>query len=227
MAPVGSGHREGMRRLTTHIGREGVSDIELLAQVAAGEPAAFGELFSRHAGAVYNHCFRRLASWSAAEDATSVVFLEVWRRRERAVSDAGGSLLPWLLGVATNVTRNHNRSLRRYRAALRRMPQPLEEPDPSDSVADRVDDERRMRAVLKSLAKLSSAERDVIALVVMSGLTYGQAAVALGVAEGTVASRLGRARLRLRLATSQGARDEDSCPARLEGNDRDGSGGND
>jgi hypothetical protein len=36
-----------------------------------GEESAFGDIFRRHARSVYNHCFRRLASWSAAEDATS------------------------------------------------------------------------------------------------------------------------------------------------------------
>ncbi len=173
-----------------------IRDAELLARAKTGDGEAFGEIFRRHVDAVYNHCFRRLGSWSAAEDATSLVFLETWRRRRDAV-DADGSLLPWLLGVANNVARNVNRAARRYDAALYRLPPPAVTPDHADAVAARFDDERRMREVLRDLAGLSRAEQDVVGLVLMAGLSYAQAAVAMGVPVGTVRSRLARARERL------------------------------
>ncbi len=56
-----------------------VSDGKLWELAAGNDPAAVGVLFQRHANSVYTHCFRRTASWSAAEDLTSVVFLEAWR----------------------------------------------------------------------------------------------------------------------------------------------------
>lgn len=171
-------------------------DVELLARANDGDGQAYGLIFRRHATAVYNHCFRRLGSWSAAEDATSLVFLETWRRRRDAI-DADGSLLPWLLGVANNVVRNLSRTARRYDAALFKLPQPAAEPDHADVVAARLDDERRMRAVLHQLSALSGPEQDVVGLVLMSGLSYAEAAVALGVPVGTVRSRLSRARQRL------------------------------
>lgn len=173
-----------------------VHDVELLARANGGDGQAYGLIFRRHATAVYNHCFRRLGSWSAAEDATSLVFLETWRRRRDAV-DADGSLLPWLLGVANNVVRNLSRTARRYDAALFKLPRPAAEPDHADMVAARLDDERRMRAVLHQLSALSGPEQDVVGLVLMSGLSYAEAAVALGVPVGTVRSRLSRARGRL------------------------------
>jgi RNA polymerase sigma factor (sigma-70 family) len=176
-------------------------DRELLHRAREGRAEAFGVIFRRHSRAVYNHCFRRLGSWSAAEDATSLVFLEAWRMRGRAV-DVDGSLLPWLLGVATNVARNAGRAARRYDAALFRLPGPVDEPDPAEDVAGRVDDERRMRDVLHDLSGLSRAEQDVVALVLMSGLSYAEAAVALAVPVGTVRSRLARARRRLGAAAS-------------------------
>ncbi|MEV0392164.1 RNA polymerase sigma factor [Polymorphospora rubra] len=173
-----------------------VPDADLLARAEAGDAAAFGEIFRRHSDAVYNHCFRRLGSWNSAEDATSLVFLETWRGRSKAVA-IDGSLLPWLLGVANNVARNVARAGRRYDAALHRLPAGMVEPDHADVVASRLDDERRMQATLCRLATLSRHEQDVVALVLMSGLTYAQAAVALGVPVGTVRSRLSRARQRL------------------------------
>src|SRR5665811_775431 len=88
---------------------------------ALEDPEAFGEIFARHAKPVYNYLFRRCGDWSTAEDLTSVVFLEAWRKRAdvRLVHD---SALPFLFGVATNVLRNRRRSERRYREALSRMP---------------------------------------------------------------------------------------------------------
>jgi RNA polymerase sigma-70 factor (ECF subfamily) len=177
-----------------------VPDVDLLAEAKTGESASYGEIFRRHSDAVYNYCFRRLGSWSAAEDATSLVFLETWRGRAKVVS-VDGSVLPWLYGVANNVVRNVSRAARRYDAALFRLPPNLAELDHADEVATRLDDERRMQATLRRLATLSRDEQDVVSLVLMSGLTYAQAAVALGTPIGTVRSRLARARTRLSEST--------------------------
>jgi RNA polymerase sigma factor (sigma-70 family) len=159
-------------------------------------PDGFGTLFERHARVIYNYCFRRTADWAAAEDLTSVVFLEAWRKRQ-SVRLYGETALPWLYGVATNVLRNSARSLRRHRAALERMPTG-HEPDFADDAAERLDDEARMRAVLESYSELPRRDQEVLALCVWSELSYEEAAVALGVPVGTVRSRLARARTRLR-----------------------------
>jgi RNA polymerase sigma-70 factor (ECF subfamily) len=153
-------------------------------------------LFSRHARSVYNHCFRRTASWSDAEELTSAVFVEAWRRR-RDVRPIGDSAVPWLLGIANNLLRNHRRSHRRYRAALGRLPSPAPDPDPADDVAGRLADERQMRRVLALVEQLPPRDQEVLALCAWSELTYAEAAAVLGVAVGTVRSRLARARARL------------------------------
>ncbi|MET8413856.1 sigma-70 family RNA polymerase sigma factor, partial [Streptomyces sp. NPDC005195] len=85
-------------------------------RIRAGDPEAFGGLFDRYARTVYNHAFRLTADWSVAEDVMSATFMEAWRLRDR-VDPEGGSLRPWLLGVATNIARNPCRGNRRYRAA--------------------------------------------------------------------------------------------------------------
>ena len=59
----------------------GASDETLLQASANGDDRAFSELYERHAQAIYNYLFRRLADWSEAEDLTAVVFLEAFRRR--------------------------------------------------------------------------------------------------------------------------------------------------
>ena len=57
------------------------TDTELLARAECGEADAFGVLFERHGPAVLQFCFRRTADAALAEDLTSIVFLEAWRKR--------------------------------------------------------------------------------------------------------------------------------------------------
>ncbi|MFF5014417.1 RNA polymerase sigma factor [Streptomyces sp. NPDC001165] len=167
-------------------------------RVRAGESNAFAELFDSYARAVYNHAFRLTADWAVAEDVMAATFLEAWRLRDR-VDPEGGSLRPWLLGIATNTARNQYRSNRRYRAAASAAAAAeLSVPDHADEVAERVDDRRRLATALTALAGLRRPEREVVTLCLGEGLDYEAAAGALGIPVGTVASRLSRARKKLR-----------------------------
>jgi RNA polymerase sigma factor (sigma-70 family) len=188
-----------------------VTDAELWRRAVAGEPDAFGILFERHARSVYNYLFRRTADWALAEDLTSVVFLEAWRKRNELRLDHE-TALPWLFGVATNVLRSRRRAQRRHRAALERLPRERE-PGFADDANARLDDERRMRPVLRSVAALPKREQDVIALCAWADLSYEEAALALGVPVGTVRSRLSRARRRLRELAGPSGHELDCEPA--------------
>jgi len=168
------------------------SDSSLWALVRAGDADAFGELFSRYADLIYNFCFRRTGEPTTAEDLMSIVFLEAWRQRETPIED--GRVAAWLYGVATNVIRNRWRSERRYRAALRRMPTAPDQPDFSEQAIERASAETSARCWLPLLLQLPKREQDVFVLCAWSGLTYEDAAYALGIPVGTVRSRLSRAR---------------------------------
>jgi RNA polymerase sigma-70 factor (ECF subfamily) len=172
------------------------SDAELWSRSRSGDAQAFGFLFERHAGAIYNFCFRRIGDWAAAEDLLSIVFLEAWRRRDKELPD--DKVLPWLFGIATNVVRNRRRSERRYAGALRRMAKPQPERDSAERWDERLDDEQQMRRVLALIAQLPRHQQDVFVLCGWMGLSNEDAALALGVPLGTVRSRLSRARRRLR-----------------------------
>jgi RNA polymerase sigma-70 factor, ECF subfamily len=179
-------------------------EMSMRARVYAGDPDAFRELFDEHARLVYNHAFRLTGNWSVAEDVVSLTFLEAWRLRDRVdVGADGGSLRPWLLGIATNVARNVRRAARRHDGALARLPKAEAVPDFTEEVAARIDDRERLALALTALAALRTPEREVLALCVWSGLDYAEAAEALGVPIGTVRSRLSRARTKLgRLVTA-------------------------
>ncbi len=169
------------------------------ARIRAGDQHAFAGLFDEFAKAVYNHAYRLTGDWSAAEDVVSLTFLEAWRLRERIDPD-GGSLRPWLLGVATNVTRNQRRAARRHQEAMARMPRADPVPDFADELIGRVADAQRLTDVRAAFAKLRRHEQDVLSLCVGAGLDYAEAAEALGIPVGTVRSRLSRARKKLELA---------------------------
>jgi RNA polymerase sigma-70 factor (ECF subfamily) len=171
-------------------------ELSQRARVRAGDHDEFGGLFSEHARAVYNHAFRLTGNWSAAEEVVSLTFLEAWRLRG-TVRPEGGSLLPWLLGIALNVARNVSRAARRQQAAMNRLPKAPDVPDFADDLAGRIDDAERLEKIHAAISTLRRAERDVLALCVWSGLNYAEAAEALGVPVGTVRSRLSRARRKL------------------------------
>jgi RNA polymerase sigma-70 factor (ECF subfamily) len=180
----------------------------LVEELRAGSPTAMTEIFRAHGPVIYNYCYRRTGSWSAAEDLTSTVFLEVWRSRRRSV-ETGGSILPWVYGVATNVCRNHQRSQRRRTQALGRLHlADVADAVVADEVVDQLDAGRRLRRVLERLAALPQTEQDVFLLVCWEELTYADTAVALGIPIGTVRSRLARVRRTLRDLEEQEHDDE-------------------
>lgn len=158
------------------------------------------DLYQDHVGAVYGLAFRLTASHALAEEVTSETFLAAWRGRA-SVDDGDHSLLPWLLGISARQSLNATRGVRRRVAFIARRPDPPVVEDFADQAAARMDDARLIRRTQDALASLTRAEAEVLGLCVWSGLTYAEAAEALGVPIGTVRSRLARARARLRVLT--------------------------
>ena len=177
------------------------------ARIRDGDRAAFGELYDLYARAVHNHALRLTGNWTEAEEAMSETFLAAWRTRE-TVDPEGGSLKPWLLGIATHKAYNANRGLRRRLAFLARSPEPRPVEDFAEETAGRIDDARRLAVVHRMLARLGRQDREVLALCVAAGLDYRQAAEALGIPVGTVRSRLSRARARLARLSAEAAEAE-------------------
>ena len=158
------------------------------SQAQRGVGEGFGRIFDRHRDRVYRHVLRLVPVPADADDAVAIVFLEAWRRRGDARL-VDGSLLPWLLVTATKVTQNLNRSARRHRALLAKLP-------PEDHALDHAEhlDDGPASAALR---ELPLADRHVITLCVLESLTDREAALVLDLPVGTVKSRLSRAKRRL------------------------------
>jgi RNA polymerase sigma factor (sigma-70 family) len=177
------------------------TDRDRWVRVLAGDHSAFGDLFDRHHHAIYNFCFRRTADRTAAEDLLSTTFLHAWRRRADLRLE-GDTILPWLYGIAANLTRRHLRGLGRRKAAVARLPLMRPAPDPADEVVERLGEEAEAKRALERLRSLPERDQELFVLCVWQGLTYAEAATALAIPVGTVRSRLSRARSRLAMELS-------------------------
>ncbi|WP_103353044.1 RNA polymerase sigma factor [Amycolatopsis sp. CA-128772] len=183
--------------MTNQVTGAPVGDRALWDRAAEGDEAAFGELFERHAEAVWNHAYRLTGSWSAAEDLTSHTFLIAWRRRAD-VTLVRDSALPWLYTVAGNAARDEHRGASRRLRLLRKLPDAPVVSDHADAVAERLDGEQRLREVVAAVRTLPKAQREVVELCLLGELSAADAAALLAVAEVTVRAHLSRARARLR-----------------------------
>lgn len=195
--PVGSGDT-----LTPWVGRElncsnraihiVTSDSEIVRR-SWDQPAAFAEVYDRHAPAVYRYAARR-AGIDAADDIMAETFLVGFERRERF--DASyESALPWLLGIATILTRKHRGAEARYLRAVAASGPPANVVQDRD---DRLDASLTVRALADAIRRLPARDRDALLLYAWGDLDYEGVALALGVPVGTVRSRLNRARRVLR-----------------------------
>jgi RNA polymerase sigma-70 factor, ECF subfamily len=162
------------------------SDVELLRRSAGGEEAAFSALYDRHQQAVYRFALYCGGSVEVAEETTQEVFLHLIRAPRQY--DAGrGSLAAYLCGVARNRLRE------RWKRDRALVPLDEEEQGPEDPLGELTSRER-LDALRQAVGTLPLRYREVVVLCHLQGLGYREAAAILECAEGTVCSRLNRAR---------------------------------
>jgi RNA polymerase sigma-70 factor (ECF subfamily) len=171
------------------------SDAELLA-LSRTRPEVFAEIYERHAPAVYRYLARR-AGPAAAEDLLGEVFTVAVAARLRVQPHVSGSVLPWLYGVAGNVTRSYFR-----RSTTLPMDGDAGVVD-WDAVDARLDATARRPQLHAALSALTSAESELLLLVAWEQLTPMEAADALGLTPVAARSRLHRARARAQAALDE------------------------
>jgi RNA polymerase sigma factor (sigma-70 family) len=176
---------------------ERAGDAEVMAR-SRHEPESFATLFTRHAPALKRYVVRRLGA-EAAEDIVAETFVAAFRQRgtyDLTRADAR----PWLYGIATNLIHRHRRDeIALFRALSRTGADPVVEPF-TDQVEGRVSAGEVRGRLAAALAALPEGHRDALLLVAWGDFTYEDAAHSLGVAVGTVRSRVFRAREKLRRA---------------------------
>jgi RNA polymerase sigma-70 factor (ECF subfamily) len=169
-------------------------DDEAIALVTAGDPEAYRVLVERY-GALAQRTAVLLGAGSDADDVVQEAFVRAFQALPRF--RRGEPFRPWLLRIVVNQAHNARRSRQRARAAgerdlLRYSPVGADEP------ADRVLSVERREALLRALAGLSAADREVLACRYLLDLSEAETASVLRLPKGTVKSRTSRALDRVR-----------------------------
>lgn len=161
------------------------------------ESAAFAEVYDKHVRSVYRYSLHVLRSAHEAEDVTQEVFILAWTKR-RSIRLADRSLLPWLLVTSRNLSLNRVKQLQRD---ARRTTQ-SSEADARQQTHPAADEDaagRMLRAAIDdAVDDLSVTDQTLYHLCITEGLSYQQAATALGTTHGAVRNRLARLRRSLR-----------------------------
>jgi RNA polymerase sigma-70 factor, ECF subfamily len=185
-------------------------DVALLRSVARGDEAALAALYDRHAGWLTVRLARRCAMPDVVDQAVQDTFLALWR----GAGDYGGrgdvAAFIWGIGIRRLIG-----AMRRETGA-RRLPWRVAEPQTVASAEDQVLVGIEHGRLGQALAGLSPELRGAIEATVLDGLTCAEAAVLLGVAEGTVKSRCHRARVALRAALAEPQNGPDRAAHRRE-----------
>jgi len=169
---------------------------ELLTLVARGDQVAFETVYDRVAPAVFGLVLRVLRDSAQSEEVAQEALLEIWRTAGR-FDPARGTALAWVMTIA------HRRAVDRVRserAAATREARAAAAASPpaADEVAEIVESSLEAERVRHCLDGLTGTQRESITLAYYSGLSYPQVASALGVALGTVKTRIRDGLRRLR-----------------------------
>jgi RNA polymerase sigma-70 factor (ECF subfamily) len=147
-----------------------------------------------HQEGVFRLAYLLLGDADEAEDVAQETFLRACRALDRF--DLDRPLRPWLLSITANLVRNQRRSMGRYLAALQRF----FHTEPPEGVSIEEKSAQRLEAVTlwQAVQRLNPADQQVIYLRFFLEMSVEETAESIGVAEGTVKSRLHRALERLR-----------------------------
>jgi RNA polymerase sigma-70 factor, ECF subfamily len=173
-------------------------DLETcIGRVAVGDQVAFAAMYDLLAPTVFGVARRVLRDPSQAEEVTQEVFTEIWRQATRF--DAGrGSVRTWAVTIAhrRSVDRVRSEQAHRDRQTRTAAVDLSADPTPEETAVDSEDRERARKA----MADLSDAQREALELAFYDGLTHVQIADHLGIALGTVKTRIRDGLIRLRAA---------------------------
>ena len=158
-----------------------------------GDSEAFRLLVEAYQTQVYRLALR-LCGEAAADDVTQEAFLAAWR----ALPEFRGTcrFSTWLYRLTTNAAIDWLRREKRHRG-MDDVTE-LELPDDGPGPQDQAEQAEAQQAVRRALSRLSEEHRQVLLLRYMQELDYAEIAAALEISEGTVKSRISRAKMRLR-----------------------------
>lgn len=170
-------------------------DEDLMAAIARGGEAAFGELMDRHLARAVALALRVTRNRAVADEIAQEAFLRVWTGAARWQPTARVST--WLWRIVMNLSLDQ---MRRHRpTALDDVPEPIDPGEDPEQAATRLE---LGRALESALAGLPERQAQAVRLCLADGFSQAEASALLEVSEGALESLLVRARRSLRAALS-------------------------
>jgi RNA polymerase sigma-70 factor (ECF subfamily) len=169
---------------------DSASAIRLIQQVAQQDRDAFSQLYDRFSTLVFTLAMRMLKARSDAEDLLQEVFVQVWRQAQ-GYSAERGCPEAWLVNIARSRAIDKIRSIRRMKRSL------VSTDDPPRAECSAAESQVRMTTD-SALANLPEAQRKVLELAYLDGLTQTEIAEGLAEPLGTVKTRMRSGIQRLR-----------------------------
>lgn len=184
-----------------------IDEKKCIRKAAKGDAHAFEELVIRYQGQVYNLCLRMTGNPEDAADMTQEAFLKVWKHLDGFQFDA--AFATWLYRLVSNCCLDFLRSQKR-RPTVSLTVENEEDGEQIMDVADAqptpeeaaISNEEKEQLHL-AMSQLDDEQRQILTLRVVNDLSYADIAEILEIKEGTVKSRLSRARENLRKKLSE------------------------
>ena len=164
-----------------------------VARARAGDTAAFAALVRRHQDRVFGFILRMLDARDEAMELTQDVFVKAWQALPGWRPEARFST--WLLQIARNAALDQLRRRRLIQFAP--LDDGMDVADTAPGPEARYASRQRQALLENALQQIAAEHREILLLREVEDLSYGELAAVLGIAEGTVKSRLARARAAL------------------------------
>lgn len=178
-----------------------VSEKKIIEKVLGGDANAFEELVLKYEKTVYNLALRMVGDRDDASDMTQETFIKAYGSLSSFRGDSKFSV--WIYRIATNVCLDFLRSKSRKQQVSLTVSDDDDEdaqldiPDPSSAPEQQLMQKMSMQSVEEGLKTLPDKQRQILVMRELGGMSYAEIGKALSLEEGTVKSRIFRARKRL------------------------------